>query len=267
MSEIPPMKTSASGDGAPLILVPGGFTGWLSWIPHTERLSATRRVVRVQLQNVETGLSGAPLPPGYSVDYEVAALANTLDHLHIAQADIAAWSYGALIALSYALHHPGRVRSLTLIEPSAYWVLRSREPLPKEVIDEQRQFQTLASGVSEAQLVDFMRTFGLLPPEMDPRTLPQWPVWLEHRQSLRIGDAEYRHTDSIDRLRAFTPPVLLVSGADSNPLTHRIADVLVEELPHARLETLPGGHAAHIQSLDAFLALFEEFLAENRPAS
>jgi pimeloyl-ACP methyl ester carboxylesterase len=260
MSEILPMKTSASGRGAPLILVPGGFTGWLSWIPHAERLSATRRVICVQLHNVETGLSGAPLPSGYSVDYEVAALANTLDHLDIAHTDIAAWSYGALIALSYALHHPRRVRSLTLIEPSAYWVLRSREPLPKQVIDEQRQFQTLASGVSEAQLVDFMRTFGLLPPGVDPRTLPQWPVWFEHRRSLRIGDAEYRHTDSLDRLRAFTPPVLLVSGADSNPLTHRIADVLVEELPHTCLETLPGGHAAHIESMEAFMALFERFL-------
>jgi pimeloyl-ACP methyl ester carboxylesterase len=257
MSEIPPMKTSASGRGAPLILVPGGFTGWLIWIPHAERLSATRRVVRVQLHNVEIGLSSAPLPPGYSVDYEAASLANTLDHLHIEQADLAAWSYGALIALSYALRYTERVRSLTLIEPSAYWVLRSRGPLPKQLLDEQRDLQTL---VSEDQLVAFRRTFELLPPGVDPHTLPQWPVWVEHRQSLRIGDAEYRHTGSLDRLRAFAPPVLLVRGADSNPVTHRIADVLVEELPHARLETLPGGHAAHIESMEAFMALFERFL-------
>jgi pimeloyl-ACP methyl ester carboxylesterase len=114
--------------------------------------------------------------------------------------------------------------------------------------------------VSEAQLVAFMHTLDLLPPGVDPRTLSQWPIWLEHRQSLRIGDAEYRHSDNIDRLRAVTPPVLLVRGADSNPVTHRIADMLVEEVPHARPVTLPGDHAAHIESLEAFMALFEGFL-------
>jgi pimeloyl-ACP methyl ester carboxylesterase len=268
MSQIPPMQTSQSGRGDPLILVPGGFTGWLSWIPHSERLSSTRRVIRVQPHNVALGLSGAPLPPGYSVDYEATALTNTLDDLHISHADIAAWSYGTLIALTHALNHPQRVRSLTLIEPSAYWVLPSNSPLSAHILTEQQFMQTLASGeVTEQHLVKFMRTFGLLPPGVDPRNLPQWPLWLEHRQSLRIGDAEYRHTDSIDRLRAFTPPVLLVRGADTTPLTHRIADVLAEELPHARLVTLPGGHAAHIESLDAFLALFDKFLGENPPAS
>jgi pimeloyl-ACP methyl ester carboxylesterase len=60
----------------------------------------------------------------YNVSHKVGG------YLDISQADIAAWSYGALIALNYALHHPWHVRSLTLIEPSAYWVLRSRDPCP-----------------------------------------------------------------------------------------------------------------------------------------
>lgn len=114
------MKYDTSGNGEPLVLVPGGLTSWLSWWPHAEALSASRRVTRLQLLNVELSLSEDSLPPTYSVEYEVAALGRTLDKLGIEQADFASWSYGAFIALSYALRHPDRVRSLTLIEPPAY---------------------------------------------------------------------------------------------------------------------------------------------------
>lgn len=149
--EIPPLKYAVSGSGQPLVLVPGGLTGWRSWIPHADVLADTCRVIRVQLHNVELGLAGASLPSGYAVDYEAAALGKTLDELAIEQADIAAWSYGTVIALSYALHHPQRVRSLTLIEPSAYWVLRSRGPLSQEALAEQKFLQSLAvDNVGEA---------------------------------------------------------------------------------------------------------------------
>jgi pimeloyl-ACP methyl ester carboxylesterase len=266
-SEIPLMKRVASGRGEPLILVPGGLTGWLSWIPHAETLAASRRVIRLQLLNVELGLSGAPLPPTYSVDFEVTALGKTLDDLAIEQADFAGWSYGTVIALSYALHNPHRVQSLTLIEPSAYWVLRSRGPLSRQLLDEQKYMQTLATDdVSEAQLIEFMHVFRLVPEDADPRTLPQWPVWLKHRQSLRIGDTEYQHEDSIELVRRFEKPVLLVKGEGSNPYLHDILDVLAEEFPNARVVTFPGGHAPHIVSMQPFLKRFTCFLSERNAA-
>jgi pimeloyl-ACP methyl ester carboxylesterase len=261
-SEIPSMQRDISGSGEPLVLVPGGFTGWLSWIPHAEALAGSRKVIRVQLHSVELGLSGAQLPPDYSVDYEVTALRNTLDDLDIEQADMAGWSYGSLIALSFALHHPDRVRSLTLIEPSAFWVTSSRGPQSQEMLDEQEFLQTLTTDdVSEEQLIAFMRVAGLAPEGVDPRTLPQWPVWFEHRQSLRIGDIEFRHKDSLDLVSTFEKPVLLVKGEGSNPNYHDVADALAEELPNARVVSFPGGHAPHIVSMQPFLEEFTRLLA------
>ena len=73
------MTWQEHGTGEPLVLVPGGLTGWRSWVPHAEALAPSRRVIRVQLRNVELGLEGAPLPPGYTLDHEVRALARTLD--------------------------------------------------------------------------------------------------------------------------------------------------------------------------------------------
>ena len=43
------------GDGDSVVLVPGGLTGWLSWIPHAERLSANWRTIRVQPIHNELG--------------------------------------------------------------------------------------------------------------------------------------------------------------------------------------------------------------------
>ncbi len=42
------LKHDIVGEGEPLVLLPGGLTGSVSWIPHQERLSATRRMVRIQ---------------------------------------------------------------------------------------------------------------------------------------------------------------------------------------------------------------------------
>ena len=71
------MLAKVTGKGPPLVLVPGGLTGWLSWEPHAERLVANRKVVRVQLLNVQYGLENRPLPLGYSVKMEAQALAAT----------------------------------------------------------------------------------------------------------------------------------------------------------------------------------------------
>lgn len=49
------LQHDVKGDGEPIVLVPGGLTGWLSWIPHQERLAATRRAIRLQPVHNEFG--------------------------------------------------------------------------------------------------------------------------------------------------------------------------------------------------------------------
>lgn len=258
------MKSETTGSGDALVLVPGGLTGWLSWEPHAKQLSAKYKVTRVQLLSVESGLSHGPLPPNYSVDYETNALVRTINQAGISKAHFVAWSYGAEITLNFALSNPDRIQTLTLIEPPAIWVLRSRGPLSKEVLGDQRTIQKLGPGdVSESQLEWFAHFAGFVPRGVDPKTLPQWPVWVIHRQSLRTGDVVYRHNDDIQRVRSFDRPVLLFKGIGSSTFLHQIIDILGNEFPKARVETLPGGHAPQVISMGQFMAILDAFLKSN----
>jgi pimeloyl-ACP methyl ester carboxylesterase len=259
------MRMHAIGGGEPLVLVGGGLTGWLSWIPHQERLASSRRVARAQPLIVQLGLDARPVPADYSVESESAALAAAVDALHPdGPLDFVAWSFGGFVTLDYALDHPERVRSLTLIEPSAFWVLEANGDATYELErDALRPLaERLRDDVTEDDLVEFVRFASLCPPDVDPRELPQWPVWVEHRRSLRRQfDAELGHHDTLDRLRGFERPVLLVKGRGSTPALHRVVDTLAEALPRARVLELDGGHAPQIVEVDRFLDELESFHA------
>ncbi len=249
------------GSGEPVVLVPGGLTGWTSWEPHAKRLSEDHTAVRVQLTAVDLGLRNEPLPTNYSVDYETQALTIALDQGGVRQSHFAAWSYGAEITLNFALNNPDRVKSLTLIEPPAIWVLRSKGPLSAGLLEDQKTIRALGPrDVSETQLVWFTHFAGFVPQDVDPRTLPQWPVWFKHRQSLRTGDVVYRHEDDIRRVRNFTKPVLLFKGEGSSAWLHEIVDILAIEFPRAEVVTLPGGHAPHIVSMERFMEQLTKFV-------
>ena len=263
-AKTPKMPIDMKGSGRPLVLVGGGLTGWLSWEPHQARLAPTRAVGRAQPLAVRYGLENVPLPSDYSVKMESRALAASVEQIFPpGPIDFAAWSYGGVITLDYALDHPERVRTLTLIEPPAFWVLDATGTADSETDRESAEMRALyaqmVDDVSEAQLATFVRQAGLCPPGESPEQLPPWPLWVQHRRSLRTGDAVWKHRDDAARLRAFDKPVLLVKGTGSSHFLHRIEDGLAKELPHAQTIELPGGHAPNVISMDAFLERMTAF--------
>src|SRR5439155_4075693 len=119
-----------------------------------------------------------------------------------------------------------------------------RCPLSEGLLEDQKKIAKLGPApISEEELVWFTHFAGFVPHDVDPRTLPQWPSWMEHRQSLRTQDTVYLHEDSIERVRNFDKPVLLCKGIGSWKFLHDIIDILGEEFPNDETHTLPCRHA------------------------
>jgi pimeloyl-ACP methyl ester carboxylesterase len=262
-SKVMKMQSEVTGSGRPIVLVPGGLTGWASWEPFVKMFSDKRTVIRVQLIGVQFGLEDRPLPDDYSVKTESRALAATLDSLgYNTPVDVVGWSFGAFTSLDFALDNPGRIRTLTLIEPPAMWVLRVTGKWDDQAQQAADLFKTQTGDITEDMLSEFLLHAGFVQPGQSPSELPKWNYWIPFRCSLRINPAVVSYRDDIARLKNFQPPVLLVKGTGSTEWLHHVIDGLSETLPHSRVVEFPGGHAPHIVSMDKFLPELEKFQSE-----
>jgi len=255
-----------AGDGDPLVLVPGGLTGWVSWMPHQERLSSRHRVIRVQPIHNELGSAGEPGDPGYTREVERESLRLTLDELAIDQADFAGWSNGGRALIEFTLAYPDRVRSLALVEPAAYWILDALGETDAHLDQFYRYMYGLAGKtVTEDDLALFLSSAGFVDDPALAREHPYWERAFPHRMALSwVSDELMASGYSPDDLASTTCPVLLTKGTVTEDWEKRVVDLLGELLPDARVVELDGGHAHHIESIDQFLAELEAHLSKPR---
>ncbi|KZF02898.1 MULTISPECIES: alpha/beta fold hydrolase [unclassified Rhodococcus (in: high G+C Gram-positive bacteria)] len=104
--------------GPALVLLPGAGATSTVWFANVEALSQRYRLYGVDLM----GDVGRSVPGDRSID-SVDELLNwvtaVLDALDLRTAALCGHSYGAMIALAFALRNEGRVDALTLLDPNA----------------------------------------------------------------------------------------------------------------------------------------------------
>jgi pimeloyl-ACP methyl ester carboxylesterase len=252
-----PLLHDVTGSGEPIVLVPGGLSGWLSWVPFVEPLAKDRQVIRVQIRSIELAEAGQSFPAGYGTVLEREALRATADRLGLTSFDLVGWSYGGHIALAFALEYPQRVRTLTVVEPPAFWITRETGCTTASFRQHEANDRAVAGrDITIADLKDFLVRAGFGQPGDAFEAMPSWPVWVRNRQSIAANGTIWDYEDSLDRLRSLDVPVLSVKGTATTDVLAAIVEGLVEQAPHSRLLELPGGHACHIQNMDRFLAEF-----------
>ncbi len=260
----PPLRlqTRVLGSGNPVVLLGGGLLGADGWGGVPTVLAKTHRVINAQSLAVQYGLENRRLPAGYSLRTEVGALRASLDSMHVEVADIIGMSHGGVTALVLALENPRRVRTLTLIEPPAFWLL------PNHGYDDPgaREMQELVGSLRDATITEshverFRCLLGDCVDGRSPRLAPQWNQWVKYRNSLRglhtIGDYE----DDPARLRALAIPTLVVNGAETVAFHRAINAALIRTLPRAEAFELTGGHNSPASAPDDFVAEWLKFQA------
>jgi pimeloyl-ACP methyl ester carboxylesterase len=254
------LQTRVLGEGLPVVLLGGGLLGADGWGTVPQVLARTRRVLNLQSLAVQYGLEERPLPIDYAIQTEVDALRRTLSEMRVEAADVIGMSHGAVIAIVFALEHPQRVRTLTLIEPPAFWLL----PNHGHDTEGAREMQALVSSlrdrpIEQGHVERFRCLLGDCAGGRSPREAPQWPQWVKYRNSLRglytVGD----YTDDPERLRGLTMPALIVTGAQTVRFHRMMNEALLRILPRAEALELGAGHNSPAAAPDHFVAEWQQF--------
>jgi pimeloyl-ACP methyl ester carboxylesterase len=245
--------TAGTGE-PPLVLLPGGLTGWQSWLPLVPALSADRRVVRLQpICNAE-GLAGRPGDPTYDADVERESIAMTLEEAGVSETHLLGWSNGGRIALDFALAHPERVLTLTLVEPAAYWLIADEDESAREFHEYFVRLE--GKDISDEDLCEFLLRAGLGDEETDFTSLPQWDFWSSCGQALSWGGEKMTSSAAagIEGFDQLDVPTLLIRGRSTSTWLSGVAERLAREMPEAKLVELGGGHACILEHPEDFLA-------------
>lgn len=246
------------------MLLPGGLTGWQSWLPLVPLLAQLRRVVRIQpIVNAE-GIAGRVGDGSYDAAVERESLLRTLLSARVDEMHLVGWSNGGRMALDLALAQPRRVRTLTMIEPAAWWLVTDTEESARRFAD----FVGRCAGAElsdDAVVEEFLLTAGF-GEGVDFRRLPQWNFWSSCRQSLSwYGERTQRSVAAgIDGFEQLAIPTLLIRGSSTAPWLQAVVDRLADGLPHATVVELQGGHACLLESPEEFVAALRAHTDTNR---
>ncbi|MEU9116822.1 alpha/beta hydrolase [Streptomyces sp. NPDC048483] len=249
-------------DGAPLVLLHGGGTTSTVWFANVAGLARTRRIYAIDRIG-EAGRSLRGERPMRSVDDLHDWLDGVLDGLGLGlgpepglepglgRADLCGHSYGAWIALTYALRAPQHIRKLVLLDPTqcfagykAGYLLRALPLLVRPTAERAGAF--LAWETRGAEVDSAWRELNGLAAE-----LPHTKVITGKRPRPR-------------QLRGSTVPTLVLLAGDSRVHdSRRVEAAARRHLPHAETAVLPGlSHHAmpfvHAAALDRMILEFLE---------
>ncbi len=237
-----------SGSGETVLLLHATASSGAQWRSLTEALPAGCHVLAPDLY----GYGESDPWPGYgplSLADEVA-LADAVLPPGRGPIHLVGHSYGGAVALRFAMQYPERLRSLVLIEPVAFHLLDDdgSDPANRGLLDEVSEIARLVSRATAsgdyrramARFVDYWSGEGAW-----TRTKPELQAALARRTPKIALDFSATMTESAPRAAygRITAPALVLCGARSPRPTRRIAELVADSLPAARLQPIEGaGH-------------------------
>ncbi|WP_461075185.1 alpha/beta fold hydrolase [Streptomyces deserti] len=243
-----------------LVLGPSLGTSMTVWGPHLHALADTFHVLRFDLPGhggSPADLLRDPEPGGTTVEDLAALVLDLVDHHGHHRFHYAGISLGGAIGAHLAVHHPGRVASLSLVCSSAHF--GAPEPW------RQRAALVRLKGTAPLLATSPDRWFA------DPRTATT-PRGRALLKGLADADpagyaaccdalAAYDIRPGLARIKA---PTLVIGGAHdlATPVHH--AQELASGIPGATLKVVSTGHLAVEEPLAVEMALTAHITASDR---
>ncbi len=245
----------SAGNGSPVVLVSGdGTLDRRQWDDEFDVLAKSYHVIRYDIR----GIGRSARPTGeFSHHEDLRAL---LEFLNITRTVVCGVSFGAAIAIDFALYHPDMVSGLVVASPG----LSSDKQAGVEAV------QALAAlakheGLERAiGLVTGMPSFVSPGNESARRRIRQ--MYLDNEDVFAAGFPlvtwwQPATPPAGQRLRDIKTPTLIVAGAHDDASTIALSDGLVSSIAGARKAVIAGsGHMVNMDAPDEFNRLVLAFV-------
>ncbi|MEO5883351.1 MAG: alpha/beta hydrolase [Caldimonas sp.] len=252
------------GAGPPVVLLHGGLGDCRSWEAQMRPLAEHHRVVAYSRRHSSPNRN--PETP-HSLERDVDDLAGLLHQLQTGPAHLVATSYGALVALAYALERPDHVLSLVLAEPPLHrWVCTTSagaalyEAFLRDAWHPaSAAFARGSDRLAVQLLIDGMwggPVFESLPPQRQA-------LALRNTAAMRLHTQARDPFPNLPRaaVEELAIPSLLVRGEQSNPLHRSAVAELAGAMASARSVVIGGaGHGSPSEQPAQFNAAVLGFL-------
>lgn len=276
--------TAVHGSGPPMLLCHGGPGLWDDLDVPARMVDDLVTVHRFDQRGCGRSRDAGP----YSVERAIADIAALREHWGIERWIVGGHSWGACLALAYALKHPARVAAVVWIAGTGvddYWEREARhlyhdERAARLTSDQRARYERLRE--MQARTSDDAPGWNAIDEEL---CILQWlPDFADRERApdhaaalLRAGfrpnyhvnaalNADwlrYRQAEDLgSRLASLDIPALVVHGAE-DPRPSTIAERLAAALPRADLAVIPGaGHYPWVEQPDRFRDVLRRFLVQ-----
>lgn len=238
---------------------PGPMDDWEELAP---AVAAFARVVAMDMPGY--GRAEHPRKFDYTIDGYARYLGALLDHLSVDRAHLVMHDFGGPWGMRWALDHPGRVGSLTLINTGLFVGYRWHgfaRVWQTPILGELAQLTTTAWGMRLALNAMSPRP---MPRDFVDRTM-KYADWGHKRAVLKL----YRASKHVGKTAPVIPefartlPVCVIWGAGDPFIDVGFAEKQKRYFPLADVHVLQGlGHWPFIDDVDAVRGLLVEFLKQ-----
>jgi 3-oxoadipate enol-lactonase len=249
----------AAGDGDPVVMINGIGADRTAWYLQTPAIAREFRAITFDNRDVgETGPGPDPQP--YGIRRFADDTAGLMDALGLGRAHVVGASMGGAIAQEFALAHPERTRSLTIV---CSWP--RTDPWLAELWGRWERVHEALGPVEWARatwLVVFTHRYYEDPAHLaslvaGAEANPRPQTFEMYRRQSRAAAAH----DALDRLGQIAAPTHVVCGEEDTFTPLRYSRAIAEAIPGARLSVMPNvGHGMFWEATDAFNELVLDFL-------
>lgn len=257
------------GEGEPLVFVHGAMGDWRSWEAQWEAFTPHFRCIAYSRRYSFPNRNPMVSPQHSAID-EAEDLRLLFDALGIGRAAIVGSSYGGFTALALASAHPDRVTAVVAVEPPMMKYAQLSPAGREAEADFRRRVIEPANAAFRAG--DDERAAAIMTGGINGgrSSVGQGEAMRRRLQNVRAMKMLALSTDEFPlippaALQALPMPVLLVSGADTQPVHREIFRNLCAAMPRAASLVVPGcGHGVSREQPQAFNAAVIDFLHNPR---